>query len=237
MQIIADLDLPLHLRAPIPRSFYERSSTEVAPDLLDCVLVHVSQEGITAGRISETEAYTQDDEASHAFRGETPRNRVMFGAAGHAYVYFTYGMHYCLNAVTGMGGMGEAVLIRAVEPLCGLELMRTRRGLSVEAAEIRAKGNPTLRSQLALGAGPARLCQSFGLSLVQNGTDLTTGDVLWIARSHILGASLTSPIRKIVRTPRIGISKAADMLRRYTFATDPYVSHTGRRKSTTILEK
>ena len=122
----------------------------MAPELLNCILIRVSPEGVTAGRIAETEAYTQDDAASHAFRGKTARNEVMFGHAGVAYVYFTYGMHYCLNAVTGVEGQGEAVLIRAIEPLLGTELMWCRRGLSDERRQL----SDPVRAGRFLGNGP-----------------------------------------------------------------------------------
>jgi DNA-3-methyladenine glycosylase len=126
---------------------------DVAPRLLSRLLVTAD----CVGRIVEVEAYTADDPASHSFRGPTPRNEVMFGQAGALYVYFTYGMHHCANVVTGLPGDGQAVLLRAVVPLEGLDVMRVRRGN---------------RSERTLADGPGKLCQAFGIDRGFNGTDL-----------------------------------------------------------------
>src|SRR6266511_3967496 len=123
-------DAPARQPRPLPRSFYRRPSPEVAPDLLGRLLVRPVGDALLIARIVEAEAYQEDDPASHSFRGMTARTEVMFGPAGRLYVYFTYGMHFCMNVVTGREGEGSAVLLRAVEPLAGLEWMCHRRGVA-----------------------------------------------------------------------------------------------------------
>lgn len=140
---------------PLPRRFYARDALVVAPELLHKVLVA----GPCTGRIVEIEAYRADDPASHSFRGPTVRNATMFGPPGGLYVYFTYGMHFCANVVTGAEGDGQALLLRAVVPLSGIELMRARRA-----------GRP----DRILADGPAKLCQAFGLGRADDGRDLPT---------------------------------------------------------------
>jgi len=135
------------------RRFYTRDALEVAPDLLDKVLVV----GPCAGRIVEVEAYRADDPASHSYRGQTARNATMFAPGGLLYVYFTYGMHYCANVVTGAASDGQAVLLRAVSPFRGIEVMRARRAV---------------RSDRTLADGPGKLCQAFGLDGSHDGIDL-----------------------------------------------------------------
>ena len=149
----------------LARSFYARDSLALAPELLNKLLVRRTANGRRlAARIVEVEAYDgANDPASHAYRGETARNATMFGPAGHLYVYFTYGMHWCANVVTGARGEGVAVLLRAAAPVEGIEVMRDRR---VKA-----------RRDRDLLAGPARLCQALGITGVDNGNDLVRGDV------------------------------------------------------------
>ncbi len=144
------------------RGFYTRDALEVAPDLLNKVLIA----GECAGRIVEVEAYRPDDPASHSFRGRTPRNAAMFGPGGLLYVYFTYGMHFCANVVTGPAGDGQAVLLRAAVPCRGLEIMRARR---------------RARSDRILSDGPGKLCQAFGIDRSHDGLDLVHSDELFVA--------------------------------------------------------
>ena len=212
--------------ASLERDFYLKDTVEVARRLLNCVLCHKTDAGMAAGRITETEAYTNDDPSCHSFRGKTARNAPMFGPPGHAYVYFTYGMHFCFNAVTGPVGIGDAVLIRAVEPLEGWELMGRRRGLAEEEIErlVEAQSDETVRRRWArtLCGGPGKLCQAFGMTRAENGVDLTISGGLWIAPPP-LGFVEAAP-EAIVASPRIGIRQAVDLPWRFTQRGDPYVS-------------
>jgi DNA-3-methyladenine glycosylase len=184
--------------AILPRSFYSRAAAEVARDLLGRVLVH----GECAGRIVETEAYLGlDDLAAHSSRGITPRTRVIFGPPGHAYVYFIYGMHECLNVVAEPDGTPGCALIRALEPLAGLETMRKRRG------------RPGIRD---LASGPGKLTQAMGITREQNGADLTCGGM------RILNGK-AAPF-EVEITPRIGISVCADWPLRFVIAGSRFAS-------------
>lgn len=194
----------------LPREFYARHGLEVAPELLGLVLVHATPEGLTAGRVVEVEAYLgPEDKACHAYGGKrTRRNQVMWGPPGHAYVYFTYGLHHCLNVVCAQEGIPHAVLIRGLEPLAGLELMAARRGLAADhlPGTGRAKAHPDRTHNKflrLLAAGPARACQAMGITLAQNGADLVTGP-LYLVRPP--GPSPTF----IARGPRIGIDYAGE---------------------------
>ncbi len=225
---------------PLPRDFYLQDTVRAARLLLNCTLVSVGAEGITAGRISETEAYTTDDPACHAYRGRTARNATMFGPPGHAYVYLTYGMYYCFNAVMARQGVAEAVLIRAVEPLAGWELMQARRGLLEKKAGEEGNGEtgltvpnaaastltPTPKARLrlarALCGGPSKLCIAFGLDRTWDGTDLTDSDRLTICAPSAGFLAPDDPA--ILATPRIGISQGVDLPWRFTLRGDPYVS-------------
>jgi len=160
--------------------------------------------GVSAGRIVEVEAYDgESDPASHAWHGRTQRNAVMFGPGGHAYVYFTYGMHHCLNVVAGPAGRARAVLIRALEPLAGLDLMGRRRNVTDPRRLMR---------------GPGCVAQALGLDRRHDGTDLT-GSTLWIAAGERLAGGF-----RVARSPRIGIRLARERLWRFYRAGDPFVS-------------
>jgi len=185
----------------VPRSFYRRDPREVAPDLLGKILVAADGR---AGRIVEVEAYCGEiDPAAHSYRGKTARNATMFGPPGHMYVYFTYGMHWCANAVCGDAGVGLGVLIRALEPLAGLARMRAAR--------------PRARRDRDLCSGPARLTQAMGITGAHDGIDLVTG------RS---GYSLVDDGVEAngVAGARIGISRATDALWRWYLPDNENVS-------------
>ncbi|MFI5370764.1 MAG: DNA-3-methyladenine glycosylase [Candidatus Eisenbacteria bacterium] len=192
---------------PLPRRFFRRPVLVVARALLGRVLVHDTASGRASGRIVEVEAYRgADDPASHAFRGPTARNRVMFGPPGHAYVYFTYGMHHCVNLVAGPAGSAGAVLIRALEPIEGIPLMRRRRGI---------------RELERLARGPGCVTQALGIDRRQDGADVTRGPLVVLGRPAELGG------HRVARGPRIGIRRAAERPWRFWLAGHPCVS--GRR--------
>lgn len=193
---------------PLPRSFYRRAAVTVAKDLLGKIIFHHTRQGIVAGRIVEVEAYTMNDPASHSFRGRTQRNDVMFWDGGYLYVYFTYGMHFCANVVTGEPEVGEAVLIRAVEPLLGIERMMYQRF---------GKEETLSRSNLIqLTNGPAKFCEAFGITKKENGTDLL-GQKLWLSDDGFRPAS----IRK---SSRIGIRVGKEKLWRFSIEGNLWVS-------------
>jgi DNA-3-methyladenine glycosylase len=178
-------------------------AVEVAPRLLGCLLIRELEDGTRiSGRIVETEAYHQSDAASHSYKGKTPRTEIMFGPPGFVYVYFTYGMHYCVNVVTGPEGEGSAVLIRAIEPVEGIERMRANRG-----------GLETIQ----LTNGPAKLCQALQIDKQLNGHDLHTLP-LQLRVQPPIDAS------EIVTTTRIGITKDAHRPWRFYVAGNPFVS-------------
>ncbi len=203
----------LNLLPILPRAFYDRDPRRVARELLGKVLLRTDPGLLLAGRIVETEAYLGvGDAAAHAAAGPTPRNQVLFGPPGHAYVYFIYGNHYCLNVSCMAEGQAGGVLIRALEPLLGIEHMQSARGLSVRSVH----GRTGLR---LLTSGPGRLAQALGITRERdNGKDVTLpASDLRIADDGFLP-------RRIVRTPRIGIRKAADAMLRYVIAGNSCVS-------------
>ncbi|MGH2785943.1 MAG: DNA-3-methyladenine glycosylase [Actinomycetota bacterium] len=193
--------LPLR---PLVRSFFSRSTLQVARDLIGCLLVHESPDGRTVGRIVEAEAYMHDDPGSHAFRGQTPRNAPMFEDPGRAYVYFTYGMHFCLCAVAHAPNIPGAVLIRAVEPFEGIELMRRRRGGAFKDRDV--------------ARGPGRLTKAFGLHRDHNRLDLTRKPLYVCAGERL-------PEEAVARGPRIGLGATQDGRPwRFSVVGSPWVS-------------
>jgi DNA-3-methyladenine glycosylase len=195
-------------RRPLPRRFYARGALALAPDLLGKVLVHRSPEGVVAGRIVEVEAYCgPGDRAAHTAGGRrTPRNEVMWGPPGRLYVYFVYGMHWCANVVAAPEGCPEAVLLRALEPVEGAELMRARRGPRVADRDL-------LR-------GPANLCEGLGISGRMNGADLVRSKIVLVDGAR-------RPGERVARARRIGVDYAgahAKRLWRFLIAGSGFVS-------------
>lgn len=199
----------------LPRDFYARHALAVAPGLLGCVVEHETPDGLVSVMLTEVEAYEGDsDPASHAYRGKTTRNAVMFGPPGHVYVYFTYGMHFCMNLVCLREGTASAVLLRAGRILVGAEIATVRR-----AAALRERD---------LARGPARLCQALGIERSHNGLDV---------------CDPASPLRvlpgvdntEVSAGPRVGVSAAGDRPWRFWLTGDPTVSvyrpHVPRRRA------
>lgn len=193
----------------LERSFFHRRATTVAGGLLGMKLVSRVDGLLTTGMIVEVEAYCgAEDAAAHSFRGETARNRTMFQGGGLLYVYLIYGMHYCANVVTGKPGSGCAVLIRALEPLDGIETMRARRGL--EETKL-------------LTNGPARLCQALAIDRQLDGLDLLAASAK--KHSHIVIEPYRTIESKLIeRSPRIGISREVDRPWRFSLRHNPFVS-------------
>ena len=210
---------------PISRDFFARHAVEVAPDLLGCVLEHQTADGLVAVELTEVEAYAgRSDPASHAYRGKTRRNAVMFGPPGHAYVYFTYGMHFCVNMVClGEEGSASAVLLRAGAVIAGEDLARARR----------TRGMASIASR-DLARGPARLCQALAIDRSLDGADVCAADSpLRVraggnpARSGTVLARGDDPPgtpRKIMTGPRVGVSSAAEVPWRFWYEGEPTVS-------------
>ncbi|KPJ95776.1 MAG: hypothetical protein AMS18_02250 [Gemmatimonas sp. SG8_17] len=193
---------------PLPLDFYARDTANVARDLLGCVVESYVGGHRAGGRIVEVEAYVgAEDPADHGYGNKrTARNEVLFGSPGVSYVYFVYGMHWCFNAVTERAGCPTAVLIRALEPVFGIEAMQARRGVD---------------SMKSLCSGPARLCQSLGITGSLNGSSLVTGPV----------RILPPPVRKplpVVAGPRIGVSRAETWPLRFMQQGSPWLSRSER---------
>lgn len=206
--------MPAEAPGPLlARGFFARPAPEVAPELLGCVLRHATTAGAVAVMITEVEAYAGTaDAASHAFRGQTARNAVMFGEPGHAYVYFTYGMHFCVNLVCLPEGTASAVLLRAGRVIEGAGLAAARRPAAARASAAAA--------QRDLARGPARLCRALGITGAQNGADLATSPLRILDAPAVRG-------RDVVRGPRIGVDYAeewADAPLRFWVRGSPGVS-------------
>jgi DNA-3-methyladenine glycosylase len=201
----------------LPRAFYDHDPRRVARDLLGKVLVRREGTQVLAGRIVEDEAYLgEGDPAAHAAAGLTARNRVLFGPPGHAYVYFIYGNHYCLNVSCLPEGEAGCVLIRALEPLEGLEQMFRARGI-----EPCPDQHPRPADQRLLTTGPGRLTEAFGITRARdNGKDLTA------AAADLAIVDDGFRPRRILNTPRVGITRAAEKKLRYLIARSPFVSGT-----------
>lgn len=196
----------------IPKRFLNQETIEVAKGLLGTFLVHHSHQGMTVGRIVETEAYLgTGDPACHAARGKTPRNAVMFGPAGYNYVYFIYGMYYCYNIVTGKPGVGEAVLIRALEPIDGIPLMKKRRKTD------------DLKN---LCSGPGKLVLAMGIDKQHNGLSVLEGPIQVIQSKHSKLKSRGDYVedKDIISTSRIGIKAGSDLPLRFLIKNNSFVS-------------
>ncbi len=195
-----------YMHQPLDLSFYQQPTLDLAKALLGTCLVHQTAEGPIAGRIVETEAYLTGDPACHAYRRQTPRNAVMFGPAGHAYVYQIYGLHYCVNIVTAAAGVGEAVLIRALEPVEGIDVMRIRRGVD---------------KLTDLCKGPGRLVQALGITKAMNGISMVTGPLSVVPATAY---PATDQPFEVVTTTRIGITQGADLPYRFYISGNRFVS-------------
>ncbi len=199
----------INISQRLPKKFYTREVHTVAKELLGKIFVRVIGENCLSGKIVEVEAYDGSiDESSHSFGGKTKRNEVMFNGGGFLYVYFTYGMHFCANVVTGKINDGKAILIRAVEPITGIDLMTKNRYNKKELSP---------KEFLNLTNGPAKLCEAFGIARRDNGIDLC-GNEICIYNSPKL--SLT----EIETSTRIGIKKSVDLPWRYYIKDNPFVS-------------
>lgn len=199
------------VQSKLPISFYERYTTcELAQQLLGCTLIHESAEGITSGIIVETEAYLSDDPACHAYQKITPRTAPMYDTAGHMYVYQIYGIHQCFNVVSNRKGLGEAVLIRALQPKSGIELMKHRR----------FKNHPQKMEQckeIELCNGPAKLVVAMGISKIEHNHQSLVDSQIYIQARKC-------PEPSIIRTTRIGINVGKHLEFRYYIEGNPFVS-------------
>ena len=196
----------------LPRDFFARPSVQVAPDLLGCVIAHETAQGLVAVMLTEVEAYAgESDPASHAYRGRTARNAVMFGPPGHVYVYFTYGMHFCMNLVCQPEYGASAVLLRAGRVIEGVPLATVRRARHLPRSTPR---------EVDLARGPARLCEALAIDRSHDGAD-AVGPA---SPLRVLAAVTPVPAGEISRGPRVGVSRAADVPWRFWITGEPTVS-------------
>ena len=194
----------------LEEEFFDRDPRRVARALLGKLLIRTTPGAVLAGRIVETEAYLgKDDEASHSFIGKTPRNEIMFGPPGYAYVYFIYGMHFCLNVTCLRPGVAGAVLFRAIEPVAGIDLMAAARGVTINKESDLKK----------LSSGPGRMAEAFGVTRERD-----NGKSFVSPQSDLRLADDGYRVRRILVTPRIGIVKAATMPLRFVIAGNKFVS-------------
>ena len=198
---------------PLPRSFYLQPTIQVAQKLLGKYFIRRTNENLLVGKIVEVEAYQYNDPASHSYHGKTIRNSVMFREGGHLYVYFTYGMHFCANVVTGKEGTGEAVLIRAVEPLTGIDVMAKRRSEGLRNA---GKSALDHKSLIGLTNGPAKFCQAFGITKKENGLDILKSGIIITEGESI-------PPKSICKSSRIGIKSGLEKQWRFYIRGNPWV--------------
>jgi len=186
----------------LARSFYERDTSEVAHDLIGKIVVREVHGHLLRGIIVETESYRNDDPSSHAFRGKTVRTTALFGPAGHAYIYFSYGIHWCLNIVAHDNHHAGGVLIRALEPVQGIEIMQKNRGI---------------QKIIQLANGPGKLTEALHITKADYGIDMTVKNGLYVIDHSI-------ELKKVIATTRIGISKAHDLPLRFCLKDSPYLS-------------
>jgi DNA-3-methyladenine glycosylase len=199
----------LNFNDKLPRDFYKRDLLLVAKELLGKILVKKNDSTIYSGRIVEVEAYDGEiDEAAHTFKGKTPRNEIMFEEGGYFYVYFTYGAHFCCNVVTGFKGKGTAVLIRAVEPLTGIDQMSLNRFGKKDLSE---------KEKYNLTSGPGKVCQAFKITKEHYGLDLT-GEKVFLLNAPSINTA------EIQTASRIGITRSVDLQWRFYLSNNRYVS-------------
>ena len=195
--------------SPLSREFYKPSAEIVAPALLGHYLLRSTPEGICGGVIVETEAYLKNDPACHAYVRETPRNKSMWGECGNAYVYLIYGYHFCFNAVCGEAGIAEAVLVRAIEPTFGIDILQTHRGV-LKARDITN--------------GPAKLCAAMNINRELDGVDICNSDSPLFIAQNPDRSTLLATREPLIQTTRIGLSKATDWPLRWYLGGSEFVS-------------